>query len=222
MLFDFGGTLDADGVHWSPRFHAAYRAAGGGLDALAFEPVFKASDAALDQLPGVATLGFRAAIAAQTRLLIALLPAPERDRIDPGAVADQLHAEALEAVRRNIPVLERLTQRYRLGIVSNFTGNLQPCLDELGLARLFAAVSDSGVVGWAKPDPRIFEHTLAALGAPANRAWMVGDNFEADIRAAAALGMRTCWLAPSDRAPPAGLVPTARISRLPEIERVLR
>src|SRR2546422_7740954 len=34
----------------------------------------------------------------------------------------------------------------------------------------------SGVVGWAKPDRRIFEHALTALAVPANRAWMVGDN----------------------------------------------
>jgi FMN phosphatase YigB (HAD superfamily) len=51
---------------------------------------------------------------------------------------------------------------------------------------------------------------------------MVGDNFEADIRAAAALGMRTCWLAPPGRAaPPGDLAPTARIGRFAELEQVL-
>jgi putative hydrolase of the HAD superfamily len=94
-------------------------------------------------------------------------------------------------------------------------------LDELGLAKLFAVISDSTVVGWSKPDPRIFRRTLAALRAPAERAWMVGDNFEADIRGAAALGMRTCWLAPPERAAPAGLAPTARIGRFVELEQVL-
>jgi hypothetical protein len=28
LLFDFGGTLDADGVAWKERFHAHYRAEG--------------------------------------------------------------------------------------------------------------------------------------------------------------------------------------------------
>jgi len=78
------------------------------------------------------------------------------------------------------------------------------------------------VLGVAKPDPRIFRETLAALGgAPADRAWMVGDNFEVDITAAAGLGMSTCWLAPPERAQPAGPRPTARITSLPEIERIL-
>jgi len=221
VLLDFGGTLDADGVHWSPRFHAAYRDAGGALDFAAFDVLFRASDQALGRLPGVATLGFRATIEAQARLLVALLP--DGDRIDARGLAERFHGDAVTTVRRNLPVLERLARRYRLGLVSNFTGNLEPCLDELGLARLFAAVSDSGVVGWTKPDRRIFEHALSALGAPADRggAWMVGDNLDADIRGAAALGMRTCWIAPPERAAPAGVAPTARISRFPDIAGVL-
>lgn len=219
VLFDFGGTLDADGIHWSPRFHAAYRHVGGTLDFATFDSLFKSSDDALARLPGIRTLGFRAAIEAQARLVVGLLP----DRVDAEVIASRLHAAALEIVTRNLPVLERLARRYRLGVVSNFTGNLRPCLEELGLVRLFSVISDSAVVGWSKPDPRIFEHTLAALQVPAPRAWMVGDNFEADIRAASGLGLRTCWLAPTDRAaPPAGKgVPTARINRLPDAERVL-
>jgi len=221
VLLDFGGTLDADGVHWSPRFHAAYRAEGGTLDLAAFDPIFKMSDQALARLPGIAALGFRAAIETQARLLSDVLP--ERDRVNPAGVARRLHADALGVVRRNRPILERLARRYRLGIVSNFTGNLQPCLEELGLARLFAAVSDSAVVGCSKPDPRIFLGTLATLGARPERAWMVGDNFEADIRGAAALGMRTCWLGPPERPlpPGAGDVPTVRIACFVDIERVL-
>ena len=37
VLFDFGGTLDADGVHWAPRFYAAYQAGGGAVEYPAFE-----------------------------------------------------------------------------------------------------------------------------------------------------------------------------------------
>jgi HAD superfamily hydrolase (TIGR01509 family) len=221
VLLDFGGTLDADGVHWGPRFHAAYRAEGGTLDLAAFDALFKASDQALARLPGIAALGFRAAIDTQARLLGEVLP--DGERVNPAAVARRLHGDALAVVGRNRPVLERLARRYRLGIVSNFTGNLQPCLEELGLARLFAAVSDSAVVGWSKPDPRIFLGALATLGVPPERAWMVGDNFEADIRGAAALGVRTCWLAPPERPlpPAAGELPTARIARFVDVERVL-
>src|SRR5205814_5510064 len=164
-------------------------------------------------------------IEAEVRLLLELVP--DRPRVDAHRMSELFYGEARAAVARNRPVLERLARRYRLGIVSNFSGNLVPCLEELGLARLFAAVSDSSVVGCSKPDPRIFLGTLATLGAGPERAWMVGDNFEADIRGAAALGIRTCWLAPPERPLPrgagesAGDVPTARIARFVDIERVL-
>ena len=204
-------------MHWCPRFHRAYREAGGGLDLAAFESFFKASDDALARLPGIRGLGFRAAIEAQARLLVGLLP----DRVDPDALGRRLQADALAIVARNAPVLERLARRYKLGVVSNFTGNLLPCLQELGLARFFTVISDSAIVGWSKPDPRIFGHTLAALHGSPQEAWMVGDNVEADIRAAGALGMQTCWLAPLDRRAPAGVVPTARIARFPDVEQVL-
>src|SRR5258708_6621231 len=176
VLFDFGGTLDADGGHWSPRFHAAYREAGGRLEFAAFEPLFQGSEVALARLPGVAALGFRAMIEAQARLLVELLP--DRARVDTRHVAERFHAAALAVVGRNTPILERLARRYRLGIVSNFTGNLVPCLEELGLARLFAAVSDSRRVGGAKTHPRPFHHALGPLRAPAGRARVVGGDIQ--------------------------------------------
>jgi len=207
-------------VHWSPRFHAAYRAAGGTLQYAAFEPLYQRADETLARTAGIRRFGFREMIETQTQLLLQLVP--DRPKVDAGRMAEQFHAPARAIVTRNQGVLERLARRYRLGVVSNFTGNLTHCLDELGLARLFTAVSDSAVVGAAKPDPRIFRETLGALGgAPPERAWMVGDNFEADIGGAAGLGLRTCWLAPPDREQPPGPDPTARIARLPDIERIV-
>ena len=219
VLFDFGGTLDADGVHWCPRFHAVYRAVGGDLDYAAFEPLFKESERALASLPEIRSLGFQATVAAQVRFLLDVLP--DVGRVDAQRMADRFHADTLSIIHRNRPILELLARRYRLAVVSNFTGNLEPCLNELDLLRFFAVTADSGVVGAAKPDNGIFLGTLAALRAPADRAWMVGDNFETDIRPAARLGMKTCWLAPLDRTVPADCQPSARIGRLPDLERIL-
>ena len=47
VLFDFGGTLDSDGVAWKERFHALYRSEGLDLSADAFAPAFYAADDAL-------------------------------------------------------------------------------------------------------------------------------------------------------------------------------
>lgn len=219
LLFDFGGTLDADGDRWAVRFHHAYAQAGGHLGFAAFEPLFRETDRRLEADPAVRGMGFRAMVGAQTELLRELMPDTRAVAWD--AAAERFRQESVAAVTQNRDILERLALDYRLGVVSNFTGNLDRCLAELGLAPLFAVIADSMVVGCSKPDPRLFLHALAALGAKPAAAWMVGDNFEADIRPAAALGLATCWLtSPARDAPTAG-VATHRIARLADLPPLL-
>ena len=222
LLFDFGGTLDADGRPWARRFHDSYVRAGGQLDFSAFEPVYQASDHALAALPDIRRLGFRVAIEAQVRCLLPLLPDGAQLGPRSQAMIEAVHQPALRIVARNRPILERLKKEYRLGIISNFTGNLAPCLDELGLSPLFDVASDSTILGIEKPDPRIFHATLDALHASPEAAWMVGDNFEADIRPAVRLGLRACWMAPPERPAATDAPPHARVGSLPELLKVLR
>ena len=217
VLLDFGGTLDADGVPWSARFFSAYHDAGGSLPGDAFEATFRESDRSLEHLPGIRGLGFRAMVDAQAKILAGLLPGGTPD-LRP--VADRFYRESVSTVERNRRTLEGLRQNgYRLGVVANFTGNLLVCLDELKLSGYFDAVADSAVIGYSKPDRRIFEAALKDLGRENEPCWMVGDNPHADIRGAGTLGLSTVWLAPLTRRPPDGIQPTARIeafSRLPE------
>ncbi len=219
MLFDFGGTLDADGVRWSVRFHAAYASGGGRLSFEAFDPLFSLSDRRLETHTGIRALGLRGMIEAQAAILCTLLP--DGSAMDVRGIADRVHGDAVAVIARNRPILAALRTRYRLGVVSNFTGNLLPCLEEVGIADLFDVVTDSGVLGTTKPDPLPFTTTLEALGVPPDRAWMVGDNFQADIRPAQQLGMRTAWLAMADRTLPPGDPPTARLESLAQLAAVL-
>ncbi|HEY2825564.1 MAG TPA: HAD family hydrolase [Gemmatimonadales bacterium] len=221
VLLDFGGTIDGDGERWSVRFHRAYRVAGGSLDFAAFDPCFRESDRRLERRPGITQLGFRATVAAQAEELMPLLP--DGGKVQRDRMADGFCHESLAAVERNTPVIVDLSDRWKLGVVSNYTGNLGPCLEELGLAEWFEVALDSTVVGVSKPDARIFRLALDALKVTPGRAWMVGDNFEADIRPAAALGLSTVWLAPPDATAPGdpGKAPTERIAALPDLARVL-
>jgi putative hydrolase of the HAD superfamily len=97
-------------------------------------------------------------------------------------------------------VLERLARTHRLGVVSNFYGNVERILADAGFAPLLTVVADSNRVGAMKPDRRIFDHALAALGTAPARTLHVGDSHERDVRAAKSLGLRTAWLVPQ---PPA-------------------
>lgn len=219
LLLDFGGTLDSDGVHWGPRLHAAYAGSGGTLPLDSFEPVFRDALRELTERGVFLGAGFRETTQRLTERIHTLLP--DRDQVDAQAMQFRFHADAHATVSRNRPVLERLARTNRIVAISNFTGNLEPCMEELGIRPYFDAVVDSGCFGVPKPDARIFEEGLRRLGAPASVTWMVGDNPGADILPALALGMKACWVAPPERTFPGEEGPTARIARFPDLVQVL-
>ena len=64
-------------------------------------------------------------------------------------------------------------------------------LERCGLLEELATLAFSDEVGAAKPDARIFEHALRALGADAREATHVGDLLRTDVAGARELGMRT-------------------------------
>lgn len=91
----------------------------------------------------------------------------------------------------------RLTAHLPRVIVTN--GRLPQArrkLDKCGLTALFAGLVTPDDCGASKPDPRIFAHALDLLGVKANEALMVGDDLEADIQPALALGMRVFHVNP--------------------------
>lgn len=221
ILFDFGGTLDADGLRLSLRFYRAYCRAGGRLPLAEFESLFRESDRQLAAMPGIRQAGCRETLELQSDLLARLL-AGAGPGADCRALAQPVHAGILKMAARNRPLLEGLAREHCLGVVSNFTGNLIAWLRDLDLLAPFAVVADSGVLGTEKPDPRIFRLALDALNAEPAATWMVGDNPRHDLIPAATMGLATCWLAPPEdsRTWPGG-VPTARISSLTQLPALL-
>jgi FMN phosphatase YigB (HAD superfamily) len=72
--------------------------------------------------------------------------------------------------RRPIPEMVALARELAargvvIAVLSNSEGRLAELLAEVGIADPFRAIIDSGRVGIEKPDPKIFAHTLAAIGA---------------------------------------------------------
>ena len=73
-------------------------------------------------------------------------------------------------------------------IVSNHIPELPQLVEGLALARHFAAVVTSGIVGYEKPHEQMFEaaraHTI-----PGKPVWMIGDNLVSDCLAVTRLGV---------------------------------
>ncbi|HUJ62640.1 MAG TPA: HAD family hydrolase [Kofleriaceae bacterium] len=119
---------------------------------------------------------------------------------DAGALAEWLFHEQ---PRRNLfrrPIAgmvalarELAARGVRVAVLSNSEGHLAELLGAIGVADTFAAVIDSGRLGIAKPDPRIFAHALELLGGAPDRAVHVGDSWAADVAGARAAGWRAVW-----------------------------
>jgi HAD superfamily hydrolase (TIGR01549 family) len=204
VLFDFGGTLDSDGVAWKERFYALYQSEGLDLSAEAFAPAFYAAD---DALVGALapTTGLEETVDALTTKLAVELASRgggtgqgKIDRARGERVALRFLSEISLAFARNRPVLETLGQRYRLGVVSNFYGNLEAVCESSGLGSLFGVMADSQRVGAEKPEPAIFQAALTALQAAPETTVMVGDSLRRDYEGARRSGIGFIWIAPED------------------------
>jgi putative hydrolase of the HAD superfamily len=119
------------------------------------------------------------------------------DRVEP--LVDWLWHEQPRANlwRAEIPGMVALARELsargvRVGVLSNSEGRLAELLAEIGIADAFAAIIDSGRIGVEKPDRRIFDHALAALGAT-RPGIHVGDSWPADIAGALGAGWRGIW-----------------------------
>ena len=90
-------------------------------------------------------------------------------------------------------MLEKLAQKYKLGIIANQTAGTQNRLDKWGIGKYFDVVVASAEAGYAKPDLQIFELALEQSGCMAKNAAMIGDRLDNDIVPAKKLGMKTIW-----------------------------
>ncbi|MBI4676334.1 MAG: HAD family hydrolase [Elusimicrobia bacterium] len=199
ILFDFGGTLDADGAPWIDRFFSLYRDEGVRPRREGFEEAFYSSDDSLAKRFKLSGLDLSATLTLQAQCVLETIgpgPAASRDDIK-GRVVSRFLADCRRHFRRNRPILERLRRRYRLAVVSNFYGNLDSVLDGEGMLDLFDAIADSGVVGSEKPGAAIFLHAARGLGVAPDDCLMVGDSVRRDMRGAEGLGMPHALIAGS-------------------------
>jgi putative hydrolase of the HAD superfamily len=182
ILFDFGGTLDADGMTWKDRFRSMT-----GLTAPSeqFDRAFYAAD---DALVGTIPrdLSFRETVDRLSENLGRELGLEEKRT---RGLADLFFEASRSKAEASRQILGQLAKRFQLGIVSNFYGNLEKVCDDIGISRHVGVMIDSAVVGFEKPDPRIFRAALRALEIAPEHAVFVGDSLPRDMEGARGLGM---------------------------------
>ncbi len=125
-------------------------------------------------------------------------------------------------------VLARLSERYRLSLVSNYPcgRTIRSSLDKLGLTGSFESIVVSGDIGYVKPHPEPFQAMLDEMAIEPAACVFIGDNWLADIQGAKRLGMSAIHFTgyePHELAAPrpGDIEPDARIGHLRELEALL-
>jgi len=86
--------------------------------------------------------------------------------------------------------LQRLGRRYPLAVISNADGKIADVLNRCGIADCFQQIIDSGLVGYEKPHPAIFEAALHTMNVSPEQSLYVGDVFSVDYAGATRAGMQ--------------------------------
>ncbi|WP_372761297.1 pyrimidine 5'-nucleotidase [Pseudoalteromonas sp.] len=132
-------------------------------------------------------------------------------------------AEICEPLPGAVALLNKLKSQARLGIITNGFARLQTVrLAHTGLKDMFEWLVISELVGVAKPNKAIFEHTFALMGNPdKSQILMVGDTASSDILGGNNVGIDTCWLQHPGEQLPAGITPTYTITHLDQLHEII-
>lgn len=212
LIFDFGGTLDGNGIHWLERAYQFIHERHPEITREAFDVADKATitefflgdtshewsyqDGSMLPVGAVASEYAARCSLRETADAIAVgiykrLGLSEQMKDE---YVDWFCAGAAEHLENNRRWLETLHGTYKLAVISNNFGNTRGWCDEYGLTPLLEAIIDSTVLGIAKPDARIFEAALSELGVVPAHAIYVGDSYAADMVGGKNAGLWTAWL----------------------------
>ena len=198
FLFDFGGTLDTNGTHWSEKFWEVYQKFDVPINYEEFREAY------INAEPNVKKYinkedGLFSTLKAQVYLQIDYLT---KKGIDLYGVKDKLITRITEACYKDVisnitdikPILKSLKLSSKIGLVSNFYGNVKAVCKSLEIDSYFDVIVDSTELKISKPDPKIFDVAIEMLKSTPERTVVIGDSYDRDIIPAKKLGCKTVWL----------------------------
>lgn len=198
LIFDYGGTIDSNGLHWAEVIWMGYEAAGIPISKEVFRQAYIHGERTLGKNPIIRphhTFGdmMRLKIEIQFEWLhttagVSLLPAKAEE------IAGWCYRYAARCIDTARPVIAGLAGRYPLVLVSNFYGNIESVLKNFKLNSYFGSIIESAVVGIRKPDPAIFALGVEKLQVSPENVVVIGDSYDKDIVPATGLGCKTIWL----------------------------
>ena len=200
IIFDYGGTLDTNSRHWSEVLWSKYEEYHVPVGKADFREAYVYGERTLARIPLVKPEdNFHDVLCIKTKLQMEYLI--EQGKLEqPDAmeyavkIADSCYQYVLSVLEKTRPVVQSLSRKYKLVLVSNFYGNIRSVLKDFELDDFFSDVIESSVVGVRKPDPAIYRLGVEVLKLPAENVLVVGDSFSKDMVPAKTVGCKVAWL----------------------------
>ena len=199
IIFDYGGTIDTDGIHWGEFIWEQYKETGIDIshetyrEAYVHGERFLAKNHVIEPTDTFHTL-LRKKIAIHFDYLHNRFPEKHFSKEDAERIADGCYNKVKKTMETTCAVVKELSKQYPLVLVTNFYGNMPVVLKEFNLSEYFKTIVESSVVGLRKPDPALFALGVEALGFEPHEIVVIGDSYRKDIYPPSTLGCRTVWL----------------------------
>lgn len=199
IIFDYGGTIDTDGIHWGEFIWEQYKETGADIshetyrEAYVHGERFLAKNHVIEPTDTFHTL-LRKKIAIHFDYLHNRFPEKHFSKEDAERIADGCYNKVKKTMETTCAVVKELSKQYPLVLVTNFYGNMPVVLKEFNLSEYFKTIVESSVVGLRKPDPALFALGVEALGFEPHEIVVIGDSYRKDIYPSSTLGCRTVWL----------------------------
>ena len=201
IIFDYGGTLDTNSVHWSEVLWEMYQKEQIAVTKEQFRECYVYAERELAKQPLIKPEhNFLDLLRIKVDIETLYLTEHDMWQVEELTrcactehVALRSYQRVTEVLKVSREVLRTLSARYPLVLVSNFYGNIHTILQDFRL-EYFQDVIESSVVGVRKPDPKIFMMGVEALGLEPEDTVVIGDSFTKDVVPAHQIGCQTIWL----------------------------
>lgn len=200
IIFDYGGTIDTGGDHWSEVIWKAYQQAAVRVSKEDFREAYVYAERELAKTRHILPHhNFYDLLLIKMRLELGYLASEHK--IESGEVesksvvtAKLCYDSARSSVEHAKGVLEKLYRHYPLVLVSNFYGNVETVLEDFKLRHFFKEIIESAVVGIRKPNPEIFMLGVKSLGFSPEETLVIGDSYKKDILPSESIGCKVMWI----------------------------
>lgn len=202
VIFDYGGTIDTNSIHWAEVLWQKYELHQVPVDKESFREAFVYGERSLAKHPYIRPEhNFHDVLRIKLQLHMEFLAGQGKLAKDESSlnryatlIADSAYQHVLDVLKITRPIIADLAKRYKLVLVSNFYGNIETILKDFDLFDYFSSIIESAVVGIRKPDPAIYQLGVDAMGFPASNVLVVGDSFPKDVVPAKSIGCQVVWL----------------------------